>query len=267
MKILLSPIGLVSLAPFASAWVIRSATVAGRRVQSFASFPMVSVDPLPKLKNRYFALRHGLSTANVAGIISSLPTVGTSTHGLTEEGRTQSRESAKSILRAIGGEDELERLVVYSSDFTRARETAEEAVSALYEGTGQAPPRVLTLENLRERFFGELDGTDVGTYNDVWPLDLEDAHHTTFGVESVNSVAQRTRKMFLQLEAAHPEGGKPILLTSHADTLQIMQCFVAGADCRLFSQYRFKNGEVRALGESPSTLPVPTPLSRDISRV
>jgi hypothetical protein len=160
----------------------------------------------------------------------------------------------------------------------------------------------------------------------VWPLDLEDAHHEAFGVESVQAVALRLRAMFLALEALHAPG-TPVLLASHADTLQvrsarggawasttrrlvgcrlkllvmlsdavarpasnsspcreppsclymfavlrctlsptcsfsalacrcalcggwvlsaqIMQCLVARADVRLFSQYRFGNGEVR----------------------
>ena len=38
--------------------------------------------------------------------------------------------------------------------------------------------------------------------------------------------------------------GKYIVLTSHADTLQIFQSFLSFEDPRKFSQYRFKNGEV-----------------------
>ena len=59
----------------------------------------------------------------------------------------------------------------------------------------------------------------------VWPLDLEDAHHTNYGVESVQSVAQRLRGMFLHLEEEHAPG-TPILLTSHADTLQVLAVYV-----------------------------------------
>ena len=244
---------------------------------------LCSVPRLPPLKNRYFALRHGLSTANVAGIISSLPSVGTTIHGLTEEGKVQARAAAPDILEAIGGPEQLQSLVVYASDFTRARETGEEAVDALWESFSGSPgggstgggsgacakAPVLEEVGLRERWFGDLDGEDVSTYNDVWPLDLENAHHTTFGVESVNSVAGRIRDMFLRLEKKHSsaEGGVPILLTSHADTLQIMQTYVANADVRYFSQYRFKNGEGRPLLQSPSSLPKPAPLQRDVSRV
>ena len=43
------------------------------------------------LRNRYIGLRHGQSEANVAGIISSDPKIGSETHGLTALGRFQGR--------------------------------------------------------------------------------------------------------------------------------------------------------------------------------
>ena len=48
---------------------------------------------------------------------------------------------------------------------------------------------------------------------------------------------------YSELESTYT--GKSIVLTSHADTLQIMQTFLSFEDPRKFSQYRFKNGEVR----------------------
>jgi hypothetical protein len=53
-------------------------------------------------------------------------------------------------------------------------------------------------------------------------------------------VCARVRELVLSLEAERE--GQCIVLTSHADTLQITQCYVAGADPRSFSMYRFKNG-------------------------
>ena len=58
-----------------------------------------SVERIPKgLKNRYFALRHGQSEANVENIISSLPARGTTIHGLTQLGREQARGEAAASL-------------------------------------------------------------------------------------------------------------------------------------------------------------------------
>ncbi len=67
----------------------------------------------------------------------------------------------------------------------------------------------------------------------------------------------RIRELVLSLEAERE--GQCIVLTSHADTLQITQCYVAGADPRSFSMYRFKNGR----GSTPKRL-VPAAAERAI---
>lgn len=112
---------------------------------------------------------------------------------------------------------------------------------------------------LRERWFGELDATPLPNYNKIWPRDLVSAKHSHCGVESVESVAARIRSFVLEVEERHSDSC--VVLVSHADTLQISQCYVAGADCRTFSQYRFKNAEVRELKQDPNSLPAPVPLS------
>ena len=60
-------------------------------------------EPLPeKLKNHYYLLRHGLSTANVAGIISSARSLAYSDkHGLTDVGYQQGVASANQLLRLL----------------------------------------------------------------------------------------------------------------------------------------------------------------------
>ena len=85
---------------------------------------------LPQLRNRYFALRHGQSESNLEGVISSDPTVGTTIHGLTVEGRLQARRAATRLVDLVGREN-LNQLYFYASDFTRAWQTAEEARGAL----------------------------------------------------------------------------------------------------------------------------------------
>ncbi|CAM9236263.1 unnamed protein product [Ectocarpus sp. 12 AP-2014] len=256
------------------------------------------VEALPPLKNRYYALRHGQSVANMEGIISSNPKVGSVKHGLTSNGRSQARVSATALIEAVG-RDRLDSLVFVSSEFLRARQTAEECRAALQnilsferdamavgggkgddaaaEGTGAekgdggfaldegsvggydvSPPLVIRQE-LRERAFGELDGTILVNYNKVWPEDLKDGMQEGYGVESVCDVASRVGRLVQALERDYEDAD--IVLSSHADTLQIAQCYIAGADERLFSQYRFKNGEVRRLLQDPDSLPPPAPLS------
>ncbi|KAJ1633834.1 histidine phosphatase superfamily [Pavlovales sp. CCMP2436] len=213
-----------------------------------------STEQLPTLRNRYFALRHGQSEANVEGIISSSPEVGTVTHGLTAEGRLQARRAATALVDIVGREH-LSEVYFYSSDFTRALQTAEEALGAVrnlveFENSATLQDRVELARHeivitplLRERWFGALDGQPLRTYQQVWPRDLVSAEHSHASVESVASVTRRIRELILQIERERE--GCSVVLVSHADTLQIAQMFLAGTDPRAFSMYRFRNGEAR----------------------
>jgi len=95
----------------------------------------------PPMKNTYLGLRHGESTANLEGIISSDLKIGSSIHGLTPEGKAQARRSAVNLISMIGRENLLEpgKVVFITSPFTRARETALEAIRAM--------SRIISLEN------------------------------------------------------------------------------------------------------------------------
>lgn len=93
----------------------------------------VTIPPPTALRNKYYGLRHGESEANVGGIISSDLTVGSSIHGLTPEGRAQARRAAVDLISKIGRESLLEpgKVIAVSSPFTRARETAVEAIETI----------------------------------------------------------------------------------------------------------------------------------------
>ena len=85
-----------------------------------------------QLQNRYLGLRHGQSMANIAGIISSDPERGCKIHGLSNLGRAQARAACASLFEKIGGRNvDLTKVVFLSSNFTRARETAEECIKSL----------------------------------------------------------------------------------------------------------------------------------------
>lgn len=232
--------------------------------------------PLPPLRNHYYLLRHGQSTANVAGIISSARSLaGSDTHGLTLLGVEQGEGAAASLLDLVAddlGEGSTGQLHFVSSPFARARETAEACLRGLAGGEGVARAAALGLDvrrdvvledGLMERFFGRLDGQDLGTYAYVWPVDMMDPTHTAFDVESVAAVSARVRRTLLALDAAarFASGGHHVVLTSHADVLQIAQAYAAGLDnVGKFSQYRFGNGEVRRLGRGVGSLPEAVPL-------
>ena len=172
----------------------------------------------------------------------------------------------KRQLEDFDGSVDLGKLALYSSNFTRARETSHlvafevQRLAQLAAGDFECPPlvRVGLLEGLRERGFGDLDGAPTGAYDDVFRRDLADPFDGTAGVEPVADVCQRLSNMVDLLEKRH--SGKQVILTAHADVIQIFQTWFAGCDVRAFSSYRFANGEVRRCDRAGECLPVPAPM-------
>jgi broad specificity phosphatase PhoE len=164
------------------------------------------------VKNEYFLARHGHSLANEAGTILSDPEAGTTAFGLTEKGKTQVRASAEAA-KESGMLDET--ALIISSDFTRARETAEIIAEVL------GVSGVIFSEKLRERYFGDWERKSNSHYQDVWDEDVKDSSHTHNNVESVDAVRARATELIRELEGKH--FGKVIILVSHGDALQILQ--------------------------------------------
>jgi broad specificity phosphatase PhoE len=153
-------------------------------------------------------------------------------------------------------------VVFVSSPFARARQTAvacqEELRRRLTSSSSPLLLRTTTRDDqqqqqpwdveetiylhagLMERSFGRLDGQAIETYAYVWPLDAFNVTHTAFDVESVAAVCHRFRQCLLDLEDAFQH--QIIVLTSHADVLQIAQLYAAGAaNVGTFSSYRFQS--------------------------
>jgi glucosyl-3-phosphoglycerate phosphatase len=190
---------------------------------------MNQLKDITQLHNRFYGLRHGQSLANVAKIISSDPKISTVEHGLSELGKQQVLKSAMSFCSSYEMSD-YGGVAIYSSDFTRARETAEIFAAELRKA--KIPlihvPNGIQLETrLRERYFGDFNGKSDKHYHDVWKFDCDDADHTEFNVESVNSVVHRTSRLILDIEKELSllNGEKPyqVILVAHGDVLQILQ--------------------------------------------
>jgi probable phosphoglycerate mutase len=168
-----------------------------------------------RLANRYHAMRHGQSKANEAGVIvSRIETDRDGDWGLSELGQRQARAAAGRSGLPAG-------TVIVSSDFSRALQTAEIMRAHL-----DAPP-VIIAEALRERCFGDLEGTPAGNYARVWQADNGDAGHPA-DVESAAAVLDRATALIADLEQRY--SGRDILLVSHGDTLQILQAGFLRAD-------------------------------------
>ena len=195
------------------------------------------------LFNSFFALRHGQSLANVSKIISSDPAISTVEHGLSALGKEQAQSAGRQFANDYltrrnsensSGDNDINRgVAVFSSDFTRARETAEIFANELKKRNIPLynNGNVVLETKLRERYFGSLNGGSDTRYQDVWDVDIDDPNHTEFDVECANSVLERTTRLVCELDNTLKEsssGGKnqeswQCVLVAHGDVLQIMQ--------------------------------------------
>ncbi|MSU76135.1 histidine phosphatase family protein [Patescibacteria group bacterium] len=190
--------------------------------------------PPVELKNRYFILRHGESESNVLGINVTDPAVGLEQYGLTDKGRQQVERSLKAFPKTK------QPIQIFTSDFRRARETAEIARRILGAG---AP--VIEREELRERLAGEFDGKSSASFTDIYAHDAQSAESLPFGVESTAELASRWATLFSNLEAIY--SGETILLVSHGDPLSVLQAWIEGDDLRHHRQHPIGTGELRRL--------------------
>ena len=165
------------------------------------------------LTNHYFLQRHGNSRANQKGIIVSNPELGIKEYGLTDLGKEQ-------VLKAADYFQKEDRIIIFSSDFKRAKETAvimKEKLTSEY---------IIYTPQLRERFFGYYDGLDDSQYSSVWEKDINDKNNKENSVESPVQVAERTETLIEYIESEYDN--RNILLVSHGDCLQILQTVFEG---------------------------------------
>ena len=209
------------------------------------------------LRNEYYALRHGWSKANEAGIIVSRidsgarleygafsvwegafqvsrrwRTVGLHAVEQTREGQTTSyraglhatgREQASAAGDAFKAIVQTRPVTILSSDFSRTFETAKLVAAAVGGVDVEAEPA------LRERDFGDFELGPNTAYEAVWEQDAIDATHTAWGVEAAAVVLSRAAGAVRRVEESAREG-HAVLLVSHGDCLQILQTAFAGVD-------------------------------------
>lgn len=184
-----------------------------------------------ELKNHYFLLRHGNSLANQQGIIVSNPDIGTVRYGLSKLGTNQANIASQYFTVK-------DKIIIYSSDFKRTKETAE-----IVQEKTSAKVLVYT-ELLRERFFGLYDGLDNSQYDEVWEKDKRNEKNTFNSVESPRQVANRTNSLIEQIESEYQS--RNILLISHGDSLQILQTVFSGISPAAHrSLNHLQTGEIR----------------------
>ena len=191
--------------------------------------------PLKHLSNRYFVMRHGQSLANLQQVIVSDPQNGIDDYGLSEQGMMQVREVVQCDPRIDSD------LLIVSSDFRRARESAEIA----HEILACVQPLQFD-ERLRERNFGDWELTPDSAYALVWAGDEINPDNIDNAVESPNQVMQRVSAMIYDYEAKHSNA--TILMVSHGDALQILQTAFSKQDASTHRQLQhLQTAEIRRL--------------------
>ena len=154
---------------------------------------------------RIFAIRHGETAWNRDTRIQGQLDI-----GLNERGRAQ----AEAVAEALRGEP---LAAIYSSDLSRARETAQAIANA-----AGAP---LHLDNqLRERAFGHFQGKTWAEIAEHWPEDSlrwrqRDLDLAPGGGESLPVLYERCIGAVLRIAAAHP--GEAIAIVAHGG---VMDC-------------------------------------------
>lgn len=193
-----------------------------------------------QVHNRYFGMRHGLSKANMQGMIISDIKNGKNDYGLAKEGIDGVHFSVQNALSTHLLDS---KTIILSSDFMRAYETAMIAHDILHTSD------IIIAEELRERYFGSLEKSThaLSAYGKIWAQDQIDPTHRTHEVESVTDVSGRVASLIDQLEKDHID--ETILLVSHGDTLYILQMYFEAKGSNPSQAIpHFQNSEIRRLG-------------------
>ena len=189
---------------------------------------------ITKLRNHYYLMRHGESLANQRGIIVSHACNAKDKFGLTSRGSEQVTQAA--LTSQLD-----QRTVIITSDYKRARETAEIMGTVL--------DVALKIEDsllLRERNFGNWELQSDEYYDKVWQQDVKEPLLAQNGVETVRNVATRTTDLLQSLESRFQD--QAILLVGHGDVLQILSALQQDINPRFHrSLAAMGNAEIRLL--------------------
>lgn len=160
--------------------------------------------------NKQWLVRHGHSEANAKGIIVSHPQNGIPSYGLTEKGLVQARKTAKVLKTRVISP------IIICSDFARAHETATCIQEELHCD-------LILSEDLRERFFGDLEFKGNEHYLKIWEEDRNSYNQKLEGVESQFEILERIKNCWSKWQSLSTK--HDLIWVSHGDTLRVMLCF------------------------------------------
>ena len=201
-----------------------------RESSSSSSSSYNRLEDITSLNNEYFALRHGQSLANVAGIIASNPKIACHKYGLSNAGKEQAKKAGRDVIEQYtnSSSSHYEGILILTSDLLRAKETADIVFQQIVKDPSidNHQVKIVLMETrLRERNFGEWDLQGDTHYQDVWQDDVLDPNHEINGVESVNQVTARATQMIIEWDNKQDLElqNHMIVCVAHGDVLQILQ--------------------------------------------
>ena len=155
----------------------------------------------------------------------------------------------KDLLSEYTSEELTEKLVVISSDFRRARETAEIVHAQL---SVKLP--LHQDSRLRERGMGSLEGRPREEFRKILDNDMVDPTHSEDGVESLTSMVSRMGEVFRDADKEFEE--KVVLVVSHGDPLScIYAVYNNVSPCKRYKEFSmYKTCEIREMQYVGETL-------------
>ena len=187
---------------------------------------------------RILALRHGETAWNRDTRIQGHIDV-----PLNERGRWQARRAAEAL------RDE-PIAAVYSSDLSRAHQTAQ----AIAEALGHT---VSTHAGLRERHFGDFEGKTWAEIETGWPEQAlawrkRVPEFAPTGGENLLTLRERIARTVNELAARHP--GEQVVMVAHGGVLDVLYRLATGQDIQAPRTWALDNAAINRLLWTPEGL-------------
>jgi len=152
-----------------------------------------------------------------------------------------------------------DEILVFSSDFKVAKQTAMEASQLLMRDETVGTVSLQYTKLMRERSLGPsvdlggFDGCSTEDLQQVYGLDYIDGSHTLGGVESCEQVLSRCMMLIRDIELSTVE--RQVVLITHNDVAHILQTIFAGVRPGMHRRLpNVRQGEARELKFSASAL-------------
>jgi broad specificity phosphatase PhoE len=184
------------------------------------------------LNNRYVAVRHTRALSNEAGRLVSRAD-GSIPDGVTPAGRTEIDLSMTRFCSSFFGQrtPRQEEVVVMHSPLPRHAESAAVMGDCLERIYG-IRVELVSRPELRERYWGDLEGAAVTEWERLRAADLQDPRAPHFQAESTWEMYLRLNSLVAESEGGH--AGKCFFLVSSCDPHQALEALVS---CRLPRHY------------------------------